>query len=178
MVNTFTKKILMKTLLTLFFLLFSLTTISAQQKGATVVYLVRHAEKDLSNPGDKNPPLTEQGKIRAQHLAEKLKKEKIEAIYSTKFDRTMSTVKPLSEQKKLAINEYYGVDYESLKKMVEANKGKTLVICGHSDNLIPIIKSLGSTPPVEKIADDEYDNLFKVIITPDGKATASVEKYN
>jgi hypothetical protein len=62
--------------------------------------------------------------------------------------------------------------------MMEANKGKTLVICGHSDNLIPIIKSLGATPPVEKIADDEYDNLFKVIITPDGKATASVEKYN
>lgn len=168
----------MKNLLTLFFLLFSLTSLSAQQKGATVVYLVRHAEKDLSNPGDKNPPLTEQGKIRAQHLADKLKKKKIEAIYSTKFDRTMSTVKPLSNQTKLPVKTYYGVDYEALKKLIEADKGKILVICGHSDNLIPIIKSLGATPPVEKIADDEYDNLFKVIITPDGKATASVEKYN
>jgi broad specificity phosphatase PhoE len=103
----------MKNLLTLFFLLFSLTSLSAQQKGATVVYLVRHAEKDLSNPGDKNPPLTEQGKIRAQHLADKLKKKKIEAIYSTKFDRTMSTVKPLSNQTKLPVKTYYGVDYEA-----------------------------------------------------------------
>jgi phosphohistidine phosphatase SixA len=173
----FTNNNLMKNFLTIFFLLFSLTTLSAQQKGTTVVYLVRHAEKDLSNPGDKNPPLTGQGKIRAQHLAEKLKKEKIAAIYSTKFDRTMNTVKPLAEQKKLAIKEYYGVDYEALKKLIEADKGKTIVICGHSDNLIPIIKSLGATPPIEKIADDEYDNLFKIMITPDGKATAGVEKY-
>jgi phosphohistidine phosphatase SixA len=165
---------------TLFFLLtfLALTNLYAQQKRTTVVYLVRHAEKDMSNPGDKNPPLTEQGNTRAQHLADKLKKEKVGAIYSTKFDRTMSTVKPLAEQKKLAIKEYHGLDYEALKKQIEANKGKTIVICGHSDNLIPIMKAFGAIPPVEKIADTEYDNLFKMVVTPDGKAIATVEKFN
>jgi phosphohistidine phosphatase SixA len=156
----------------------TLTSISAQQKGATVIYLVRHAEKDISNPSDKNPPLTEQGKLRAQHLAEKLKKEKIEAIYSTKFDRTMSTVKPLAKEKKLDVKTYYGVDYDALKTQIEANKGKTIVVCGHSDNLLPIIKTLGATPPLDKITDTDYDNLFKVTISPDGEAMATVEKFN
>lgn len=171
----------MKKQITFLFLLLlpllTLTNLSAQEKGSTIVYLVRHAEKDLSNPGNKNPSLTDQGNIRAQHLAEKLKNEKIAAIYSTKFDRTMNTVKPLADQKKLSVKTYYGVDYEALKKMVEAEKGKTIVICGHSDNLLPIIKAMGATPPLETIADTDYDNLFKVAIAPDGKATATVEKY-
>jgi 2,3-bisphosphoglycerate-dependent phosphoglycerate mutase len=164
-------------LLSLLLTFLTLSTLSAQQKGITTVYLVRHAEKDLSNPGDKNPPLTEQGKIRAQHLAEKLKNDKIDVIYSTKFDRTMSTVTPLADQKKLQVKTYYGPDYEALKKSIEADKGKTIVVCGHSDNLLPIIKTLGATPPLEKIADTEYDNLFKVTISPEGKAVATVEKY-
>ena len=171
-------KIPFSLILSLLLTFFTLASLSAQQKETTVVYLVRHAEKDLSNPSDKNPPLTEQGKLRAQHLAEKLKKEKIEAIYSTKFDRTLNTVKPLAEEKKLEVKTYYGVDYEALKKQIEAEKGKTIVICGHSDNLLPIIKTLGATPPLEKIADTAYDNLFKVTISPDGKAVATVEKFN
>ena len=165
--------------LIILFQLFSLTASLAQDEaGTTTIYLVRHAEKDLSNPNDKNPPLTGQGLTRAQHLAQKLKKENIGAIYSTQFKRTMNTVQPLADQKKLTIKKYYGVDYEALKKMVESDKGKTLVICGHSDNLLPIIKSFGATPPVDKIADTEYDNLFKLVISEDGKASASVEKFN
>jgi phosphohistidine phosphatase SixA len=175
--KTFTKYC-MKNLFTSLLFLLTFTSLSAQQKETTVVYLVRHAEKDLSNPGDKNPPLTEQGKLRARHLAEKLKKEKIGAIYSTKFDRTLSTVQPLADQKKLPVKTYNGIDYQALKKMIEEDKGKTIVICGHSDNLIPIMKTFGAAPPVEKITDSEYDNLFKMMITPEGKATATVEKYN
>ena len=70
---------------------------------ATVVYLVRHAEKDLSNATDKNPPLSPEGNTRAMHLSQKLKNEKISAIYSTGFKRTRSTVKPLAESKKSTI---------------------------------------------------------------------------
>lgn len=166
-------------ILFIFFYGFTLTAVFAQSSPeSTIIYLVRHAEKELSNPTDKNPPLTSQGIARAKRLADKLKKENIKAIYSTQFKRTMSTVQPLADQKKLTIKKYYGVDYEALKKMIEGDKGKTIVICGHSDNLLPIIKSLGAAPPIENIADTDYENLFKVVLSGDGKAIATVEKFN
>jgi phosphohistidine phosphatase SixA len=147
------------------------------QNKATTIYLVRHAEKDLTNPADRNPPLSEAGTLRAMHLAEKLKQEKIEAIYSTSFQRTQSTVQPLARHKNIQVKTYQSADYEEIKKMIAADSGKVILICGHSNNLIPIIEALGAKPPVTSISEDEYDHFFKVTIDKNGKATATVEKY-
>jgi len=145
---------------------------------ATVIYLVRHAEKDLSNAADKDPPLSDAGNTRAAHLAEKLKNEKISEIYSTDFKRTRSTVKPLADRKKLNVKLYQGQDYEEIKKMLRADAGKTIVICGHSNTLLPMIEALDAKPPLEKIDENEYDNLFKLVIQVDETVTVSAEKYN
>ena len=61
--------------------------------------------------------------------------------------------------------------------MIAADSGKTILICGHSNTLIPIIEALGAKPPVTSISEDAYDNFFKVTIDKNCKATAIVEKY-
>ena len=56
------------TLLSLLFIsLFNVTPINAQEKNerTTSVYFIRHAEKDRSNPDERNPHLTDQGIQRA-----------------------------------------------------------------------------------------------------------------
>lgn len=144
----------------------------------TTVYLVRHAEKDLTDPSAKNPPLTPAGVTRAAHLAQKLRSISFNAIYSTDFERNRNTVGPLAEQQKLTVNIYEWHDLAGIQKILNQSRGKTLLICGHGDNLLPIIKNAGAKPPVDSISAYEYDKLFKLTIGPAGTASATFETFN
>jgi 2,3-bisphosphoglycerate-dependent phosphoglycerate mutase len=145
----------------------------------TVVYLVRHAEKDLTDLSAQDPPLTEEGYRRAGHLAERLQNEKVEVILSTRYQRNRNTVQPLAEAKRLRIEEYDWHDHEGVRKLLTGkHAGKTVVFCGHGDNMLPLIALLVAEPPLDSIPAYEYDNLFTVVIQPDGSATARVEKFN
>jgi broad specificity phosphatase PhoE len=158
-------------------LFLSIFTPCLAQNKATVVYLVRHAEKNLTNPEDKDPPLSQAGSTRAMHLAEKLKREKIDVIYSTSYQRTQSTVEPLALQKKIPVKTYQATDYVAIKELIQKDSGKTILICGHSNNLIPIIEALGAQPPAASISEDEYNHFFKVTIDGNGKVSAIEEEY-
>jgi 2,3-bisphosphoglycerate-dependent phosphoglycerate mutase len=136
--------------------------LSCQQDINRTVYLVRHAEKDLTDKTD-NPPLTQIGVQRAMSLADRLKDEEIAAIYSTPLQRTTQTVFPLSDLKRVKIEFYEWNDYAGLKKRINGLKNKgAVVICGHGNNLLPIIRTLGSIPPLDSIGHDEYDHIFVI----------------
>jgi broad specificity phosphatase PhoE len=79
--------------------------------------------------------LNEKGILRAQKWSEIFKKIKIDKILSTDTKRTISTVIPTSEKKKIKIDLYKpeNITYESFLK---GNKGKKVLIVGHS-NTIP-----------------------------------------
>lgn len=131
------------------------------------VYLVRHAEKDLQDTSQ-NPPLTPDGLGRSQRLLDLLANEPVTAIYSTGFDRNLSTVKPLADAKNLNIEIYEWHDWQPMiRKIKRSGSGQNLVICGHGDNLLPMIDDLGGIRPMESLGDYEYDKLFKVEIGPD-----------
>lgn len=142
------------------------TSISCKQKQAeTTLYLVRHAEKDTLFRGD-NPPLIEKGHQRAERLKDLLKEEGIEQIYSTKYERNIKTVEPIT----IALNKdiiYY--DYYDFHNSIDEIKisEKTSLLCGHGDNLLPIIAHLNGKPPYESLGHNEYDNLFKLTILAD-----------
>lgn len=146
--------------------------------GDTIVYLVRHAEKDMSDPKNRNPVLLPVGEERAKHLATKLRMANISAVYTTNFLRTVGTVTPLATQQGLPIQYYQGTDYPAMLDVFRKEKGKTILVCGHSDNLLPIIRQAGAKPPLETIADTDYSNLFRLVIHSDGTAEATVETYN
>jgi len=136
-----------------------------QKESFTTIYLVRHAEKDTLFKGD-NPPLIEKGLQRAERLKDILKGEGIQRIYSTKFERNINTVSPLSQELNIEVQRYDYYNYHS--RMDELKNARlTALICGHGDNLLPIIKYLNGKSPVESLGHNAYDNLFKLRISAD-----------
>lgn len=164
----------MKKLFPILLLLIGLFAAGCQEKRSaqeshfgdtTTIYLVRHAEKDLQDKGQ-DPALTTEGKARAQRLPEVLEGIPLHAIYSTSFQRNLNTVKPLADQRGLRVQLYEGQDSNELvKELPENYRGETVLICGHSNTLLPMIKELGLTPPLDSIGDSEHDKLFKVEIS-------------
>lgn len=147
-----------------------------QEKKPTTLYLVRHAEKDLSDTTE-NPPLTKEGLERAQQLKEMLEDEEIDRIYSTKYDRNIHTAKPLADVKGLGIKLYEWHNWQPMINEIQRSAGgETVVISGHGDNLLPMVEYVGGQPPLDSLGKYEYDKIFKVKVLKD-TATASVIEY-
>jgi phosphohistidine phosphatase SixA len=125
----------------------------------TTVYLARHAEKMTS--GD-NPELTTVGHSRANNIAQQLLNVGITHIFSTDYKRTIQTATPLAEKLNLEIQSYNPMQLAVFAQQLKAIKGKILVI-GHS-NTTPELTELLSGQRIKKIDDNEYNDLFQVII--------------
>ncbi|AKD01989.1 phosphoglycerate mutase family protein [Pontibacter korlensis] len=144
----------------------------------TEIYLVRHAEKDISNPDNQDPDLTPAGLARAEALRALLQGQQVDALYATKYVRTQSTLKPLADERKLEVQEYDAHDFNGLKnRILQQHRGQTVVVSGHSNTVLPIIEAMGAKRPVADISEQEYDYLFKVTLAPDGTATVETDHY-
>jgi len=161
-----------------FLLLLVSLSLFAQNKAATKLYIVRHAEKMTDNPKERDPLLTSEGTVRAQELAQLLRKKKIDVIYSTDYKRTKATAQPTATNHGLSIETY---DSKNLKAAIpailERNIGKTILIVGHSNTVLETIEAAGGTKPFADIADEEYDNLFLVTIKKNGDVKVRAMKY-
>ncbi len=140
--------------------------VSCHNKETTTFYLVRHAEKVESNTmqdPNEDPPLTREGEQRAQRLKDLLSDNNISAIYSTQYQRNINTVKPLSELKEIEISYYEWHNWQSIMdESLKKYSGGTIVVCGHGDNLLPMITYLGGKKPQNQLAKHEYDKIFQV----------------
>ncbi|MFC4211730.1 SixA phosphatase family protein [Pedobacter lithocola] len=138
----------------------------------TEIWVVRHAEKDKSNPQEKDPELSDEGKIRARDLAEYLKKEKIDFGFTTPYKRTRTTLDSLIIPKVL--------NYTDIKSLVDSIKtnyvGKKIVIAGHSNTVLEIIEAFGGKRPREELTDDDYDFIFHLTVKGD-KARVKMDQY-
>ena len=86
------------------FILFLFFTFDLSSQDCSEFFLIRHAEKDRTNPENKNPNLNEKGKLRALKWAEVFKDLEFDKIYSTDYYRTLETVKPISKKIKKEIS--------------------------------------------------------------------------
>lgn len=143
----------------------------------TTVYLVRHAEKEAtSNSAD--PTLSHEGELRARELRQLLLRRHPVALFTTDTKRTRATLAPLAEALKIVPQVYNPKETTALAVRIRREyAGKTVVVVGHSNALLPIIESLGGTPPVEEIGDDEYDYLFTVRILEGSLPTVGLRGY-
>ncbi|MBF9237646.1 histidine phosphatase family protein [Hymenobacter sp. BT683] len=143
----------------------------------TTIYLVRHAEKDtVNNP--KDPALSAVGEVRAIALRKELARRKPVALFTTDTKRTRSTLAPLAAAVKVEPQVYNPRETTTLaQRLRQEYMGKTVVVVGHSNTLIPLIESLGGSSPVEQIGDNEYDYLFTVRITEGALPTVGVQGY-
>lgn len=139
------------------------------------VYLVRHAEKDTSDVKATNPPLIAAGIERAARLGQLLDTVLFSEIYSTKYDRNINTIKPILDKQNSTPIIYEWKDWHSDLDEIKASAG-TFLICGHGNNLLPMIKYLGVNPPIDDIGHHDYDNLFKVTRV-NGKVEVSLIKF-
>ena len=105
------------------------TTISFGQE-VTTYYLIRHAEKDLSDKS--NPHLTEVGKVRAQAWKIIFKEVTFDKIYSTAYHRTLETAAPTAEDHQLNVEDYDPTNLYS-PNFKKATQGKTILVVGHSN---------------------------------------------
>lgn len=139
------------------------------------IYLVRHAEKDLTDSTN-NPPLTAAGEARAQKLVSEFESIQLDQIFSTPFQRNMNTVGPLAKAKNLSVETYQWNNYENLVGKIKQTNSSSILICGHSDILIPMIELFGGKSPVSEIGHNEYDKIFKIIYQPK-KTKVKMWKY-
>lgn len=144
----------------------------------TTIYIVRHAEKVTSDSTNQDPVLTPEGEARARALASYLNGKPVAAIYSTKYKRNSLTAKPLADERKLKLNTYEGHDFQELKNQVLQNYvGKTVVVIGHSNTILPLVEAFGAKKPFAEVPDSKYDHVFKVTVQADGTATVEAATY-
>ncbi len=142
----------------------------------TVIYLVRHAEKNTMDPEDKDPDLTPAGYARAQALQQYFQKIPVDAYFSTPYQRTRLTIEPLAKGQEIITYQAHG--YQNLRKVItQKYAGKTVVVVGHSNTLLNMIETFGAQKPVPAIADSKYDYIFKVTLRPGKKTKVETATY-
>ncbi|HMG93761.1 MAG TPA: phosphoglycerate mutase family protein [Chryseolinea sp.] len=142
---------------------------SLAQSQLTTFILVRHAEK--GDDGTKDPDLSEDGKKRANRLAEMLAKTSITAIYSTAYKRTRNTVWPLANAKGLGILSYDPLKGDVIDKMLNDHVGGTVVISGHSNTIPWTANYLTGKNDLKDFADNDYKNFLVVSVLKKGTDT-------
>lgn len=140
----------------LFFGLF----VSAAAARSTTAIIVRHAEK--AQTAHNNPDLTEVGRARADALAQMLKDAGITAIYATEFNRTQQTAAPLAKILGLDVTLVSSKDPATLIRKLRHAHGNSLVV-GHRTTIPNLINKMGLPGP-DRIAENEYDNFFVVVL--------------
>lgn len=165
-----------KSLLIVFFALIAmsagnlLTDSNAKNQAAQpkTIILVRHAEKMVVPPENKDPDISVQGEARAKEIARMFGGSGITAIYATQFKRTQQTVKPLAERLRVPVTVVEAKKTSDLVAQMRARgAGETIFIAGHNNTVPEIIAALGG-PTFPIIPETEFDNLYILTITADG----------
>ena len=153
----------MKKLLIIFSITLGLqSAVCAQSNKIFTIYLVRHAEKDLTSNNGGDPPLTECGEQRSAHLNTFLSDVHIDAVYSTDYIRTKNTALPTALSKGLEIKEYSAEDLTAFSKLLIDCKQDALVV-GHS-NTTGELAGLLVGEEVAGIDLDTYNRIYQVVI--------------
>lgn len=136
----------------------------------TTYYLIRHAEKDRSDKTNRDPHLTEQGLKRAENWANVLKEIQFDMVYSTNYNRTKETATPTAKANNVDVV-FYDPRKMNSDEFMEATKGKTVLIVGHSNTTPMFTNALLGEKKYGDIADDNNANIYIVTITEDSKSS-------
>ena len=152
----------------------------------TTIILVRHAERDEGL----DPPLNDEGLVRAVALADELEDDGITAIFYPDLLRNRQSAQPLIERIDPTIRVYTAVDMADTKalansfvdEVVRDHAGGVVLLVGNtgpviegvqSGNLQEIYARLGGTgaPPIQ------YQSLYTIVLHPDAPPTITMGSY-
>jgi broad specificity phosphatase PhoE len=143
---------------------------------ATVVLLVRHAEK-AAQPAD-DPPLTQDGQRRAEALAAVVKDARPTAIITTQLRRTVETARPSAAAVGMTPEVVPISSTTTQQNAVEVaatvrkHPGTTVLVVGHGNTVPLIIAALGG-PKLPDICESVYDKLFVLVLGKEARLIQS-----
>lgn len=137
-------------------------------------YLIRHAEKDRSNPDDRDPELNQRGLGRAMHWAEIFQDTPLDAIYSTEYARTTMTAAPVAVKKDITVT-YYDPDMLGIESFKADNLGKNVLVVGHSNTTPEMVNRLVGEDLYSGMDDSDNGSLF--IVTMVGDETSVIRLH-
>ncbi len=142
----------------IYIIFFSLVmnTVLAQNENETTIFLIRHAEKSLDS---NDPILSETGKLRAKQWATYFESFPISLFYSTNYKRTLETCRAVSKENKIILYEPKALD---LKSIIKENKGKTILIVGHSNTIPSHINQLLGEQIYKDMEENQFGNLYTI----------------
>lgn len=129
----------------------------------TTIIILRHAEKDTAAGGD-DPILTVAGTEKAERLSAIFDKVVPDAFYSTDYTRTRETLTPWAKQASREIQIYDPANLPDFADMLMKQKGKTIVVAGHSNTVPVLVNLLIRDEKYRALADTEYSKIFVVTI--------------
>lgn len=139
-------------------------------EAATTIILVRHAEKQTT-PDMPDPSLTEAGAARAAALARVLADAPMDAVFVTQFRRTQETAAPTAAAHGLeAMQRDAGDVAGTAAEILRKHEDETVLVCGHSNTVPAMIRSLGVDTDLS-LTEQDYDDLFVVTVDDDGDAS-------
>ena len=130
------------------------------QTNSTHYYFIRHAEKADSS---KNPDLSEKGLERAKQWKMFFSEINFDAVYSTDYNRTLQTIKPIvmENDKLLKIYNPKILDIEVFKK---ETFGKTILVVGHSNTIPVMVNQIINEKKYRDIEENQFGNLYVVTL--------------
>jgi len=143
----------------------------------TTYYFIRHAEKDRSNPEEKDPILTEAGIKRAEKWTGIFKEVSFDLIYSSDFKRTKQTAQKIAESQNLEIQLYDPAKLND-EDFQQKTNGKIVLVIGHSNTNPRFVNSILGEEKYSDIDDKESGSLFIVGVSPEGAKTSQVLYIN
>lgn len=147
-----------------------------KDKETTVLFLVRHAEKDTA--GGSNADLNPIGRGRANAIVSIFKKTAIHKVYSTNVPRTKSTAKPLAKMKRRQVELYDAKKQkEFFETVLKDNKGKKIFVVGHSNTIPQLVNILRGSVTEKDIPDTEYSRMYIISLKNIGEATVQVINF-
>ena len=134
----------------------------------TTVFVMRHAEKQTSNPNDSDPPLAPAGEARALELEQLFgrapKGNGLDSIIVSEFRRTQDTVRPLANRLGIPVITMPADNPSATaKRALSENRGGRVLIVGHSDTVPEIVKELADVD-VGPMSESEYGILYLVTV--------------
>lgn len=140
---------------------------SAGAIAATTVIVVRHAEK-VHEPQNRDPALSAAGIERVAALGELLRDVPLDAVYSSDYQRTRDTAKPLARRSGVAVRLHDPRDSAGLAARIgREHAGETVLISGHSNTVPVMLAALGVEDP-PALTELEYDSCFVVVLPETG----------
>lgn len=147
------------------------------EQDMTTYFFIRHAEKDESDPAEKDPELTDEGLERTSSWERVFRDVSFDLVYSTDYKRTLQTATPIARAHDTPVL-IYDASRVNDEDFRERTRGKTVLVVGHSNTNPKFVNSILGENTYQDIDESESGSLFMVTVSPNGEKSCQVLYIN